>query len=117
MSQELKNYVGLRVKAARDAKGITQEQLAAKIEKTPETISNLERGSVMTGLETLDQITRVLNVPLASLFDGYDSSRKPSRVRLELENKLKQFSNTLADEDLKSAIALVEVVANRDKRP
>lgn len=113
MSQDLKNHIGLRVKSARDAKGLTQKRLAELVEKTPETISNLERGSAMTGIETLEGIAHELGVPLSDFVEGYDREREPSRARLDLENRLQQFARNLSDQDLKSAIELIEVIAKR----
>lgn len=95
--------------------GITQEQLAARVEKTPETISNLERGSAMTGLETLEKIASALDVSLASFVDGFDHIRAPSRIRLEYENRLELLAASLSDQYLKSAISLIEVLVAKDK--
>lgn len=113
MSQDLKNYIGLRVKSARVAAGLTQERLSERVEKAVETISNLERGSVMTGVETLKEIAHGLGVPLSHFFDGYDRTRNPSRDRLDLENRFQQVGKNLSDQDRKSAIELVEVIAKR----
>jgi transcriptional regulator with XRE-family HTH domain len=113
MTQDLKNYIGLRVKSSRAAAGLTQEQLAERVEKAVETISNLERGSVMTGIETLEQIAHEFGVPLSNFVEGFDRQRESSRERLELENKFQQFAVSLSDRDLASAIDLVEVIAKR----
>jgi transcriptional regulator with XRE-family HTH domain len=61
---DLKKHIGLKVKAARQEQGLTQEQLAAAIEKATETVSNIERGSALTGLDTLQRISRVVGKPM-----------------------------------------------------
>ena len=52
MANNLKTYLGAKVREARHAKGLTQEQLAERIEKTVETVSNIERGHTFTGPKT-----------------------------------------------------------------
>lgn len=44
MADELKRRLGLTVQAARRRAGLTQEGLAAQIARTPESVSNIERG-------------------------------------------------------------------------
>lgn len=61
--------VGERVRRAREAEGLTQEQLAAKAGVTQNTISNLERGFTSTSRE-LPAIARALRRNLAWLTRG-----------------------------------------------
>jgi transcriptional regulator with XRE-family HTH domain len=69
MSNDFKRIVGKRISAARKAQGLTQEQLAEAIDKTVETVSNIERGVKLCGLATLEDIRKVLNVKLSELID------------------------------------------------
>ena len=46
-------YIGRRIKAARERKGLTQEQLAEMVDLSPMHISVLERGAKPPKLETL----------------------------------------------------------------
>ena len=70
MKNDFKKLVGSRIREARKAKGLTQEDLAALIEKTVETVSNIERGMKLPGLATLEDIRRVLDVKLSDLVDS-----------------------------------------------
>ena len=44
MKEDVKKYLGLKVRAIREAAGMTQEELAATCDVSWRTISNLERG-------------------------------------------------------------------------
>jgi transcriptional regulator with XRE-family HTH domain len=66
---DFKKIVGKRVKTARKNAGLTQEQLAEKIDKTVETVSNIERGIKLPRLATLEDLRKALNVKLSELVD------------------------------------------------
>ena len=69
MKNNLKKLIGNRVREARKNKGLTQEDLAALIDKTVETVSNIERGVKLPGLATLEDIRKALDVKLSDLID------------------------------------------------
>jgi transcriptional regulator with XRE-family HTH domain len=69
MKNDLKKLIGKRVREARKNKGLTQEDLAALIDKTVETVSNIERGIKLPGLATLEEMRKVLGVKLSELID------------------------------------------------
>src|SRR5689334_11130070 len=48
-----KHRIGLRVRALRLERGLTQEDMAERIERSVDTVSNLERGSGSLSLKTL----------------------------------------------------------------
>ena len=54
--------IGRRIKAAREKKGMTQEQLAEWVELSPMHVSVIERGVKLPKLETLINIANVLEV-------------------------------------------------------
>jgi transcriptional regulator with XRE-family HTH domain len=54
--------IGRRIKAAREKKGMTQEQLAEWAELSPMHVSVIERGVKLPKLETLINIANVLDV-------------------------------------------------------
>jgi transcriptional regulator with XRE-family HTH domain len=72
MTDDFKKLVGKRIREARKAKGLTQEELAEAIDKTVETVSNIERGVKLPGLATLENIRKVLGVKLSQLVDSSD---------------------------------------------
>lgn len=100
MAVNIKKYVGSRVREARDAAGLTQEALAEQANKTTATISNLERGTVMTSLTTLDDIGSCLGVPLAYFFEGVSRSRKLTAHRVQAESQISAVVTRLSDDQL-----------------
>lgn len=119
MAVNFKKHIGIRVREAREALGMTQEALAEKADKTPETISNLERGAVLTGITALERISASLGVPLASFFEGIERSKKLTPLRLREESRLKALCAQLSDGQLDLAISLVERLAKHpvSKKP
>lgn len=59
--------VGQRIKAAREKKNLTQEDLAALIEISPTHVSVIERGTKIPRLDTFVAIANVLGVSADSL--------------------------------------------------
>ena len=85
MSKKLKQNIGLRVKAARTQKGLTQAQLAEAIDKAFETISNIERGKTAPNFSTLADIADVLGLPMREFFDVGESEITDDRQRLLMQ--------------------------------
>jgi len=56
--------IGERIKAAREAKGWTQAELAAKMDYHVDTISNLERGVYKPTSRAMMMFERVLKIRL-----------------------------------------------------
>ena len=54
--------IGRRIKAARERKGLTQEELAEEVDLSPMHVSVIERGVKLQKLETLINIANALDV-------------------------------------------------------
>lgn len=63
--------IGIRVKAIRVQRGLTQEQLAEKIGVSWSAISNLERGRHIVSIERLLDISIALDVGLEVILCDY----------------------------------------------
>lgn len=59
--------IGRRIKAAREKKRLTQEQLAELVDLSPMHVSVIERGVKLPKLETLINIANVLDVSADTL--------------------------------------------------
>lgn len=111
MGKELKSLIATRIKAARQAKGVTQEELAEAIDRTVETISNLERGKSLPSLQTLMIIANALDMSISELLEDAEAPPPPARVRAEA--RLRTAAKGLPDYDLEIAAVLVEALRQR----
>ncbi len=113
MGVDLKRLIGLKVQAARARKKWTQEQVAAAIDRTPESVSNIERGRNLPTLETLSRIAHTLGVPLRDFFDDQGEFRGRNQRRIALELKIRELVRELRDDDLEIALGHVEIIRSR----
>ena len=65
----MKQNIGLRIKAIRQANKITQEILAEKCNLSTEAISNIERGINYPHFDNLVLIAKALNCKLSDILD------------------------------------------------
>ncbi|MGX7704625.1 helix-turn-helix domain-containing protein [Methylobacterium sp. Gmos1] len=111
MTVDLKKSVGLKVRIARQRQKLTQEELGAQIGRTPESISNIERGLQLPSIETLVELGQALGIPASELLEGVGASGiQHSPKRLELELRLRDITRTLSDRALAVAVAQVDVL-------
>ena len=91
--------IGSKVQYYRKMKGFTQEELADKINKTVETISNVERGIFGVKIETLFDLSEALQIELCDLFVDVkvkQGSKSAKKIR-EIINKISaQNDDTIA---------------------
>ena len=113
MAIPLKQRIGIRLRSMRERAGLTQERLAALVDRTPETISNIERGHTLPSLATLEDLSRHLEALIREFLDEEVGEGKASRRRLELELRLRGLAAALPDDDLEIACEQVEAVAKR----
>src|SRR6266508_2508846 len=60
--------LGARIRALREARGLSQTELAKRMGTSQPAIARLEAGRVTPGLDTLDRVADALNVELAVTF-------------------------------------------------
>ena len=99
IKKESNIQMGERIKAAREHAGLTQEQLAERIEVSPQYISDLERGVVGVSIPTLKRLCRTLTVSSDSILFG---------VETELTAALAEKCQTLTDEQLRLLLTIVD---------
>ena len=68
--QKLMRAFGRRVAEVRKSKGITQQQLAQDVGMSVVAIAYIETGKRRARLETLNKISKRLNVNISDLFTG-----------------------------------------------
>ena len=60
---------GLKIRAARERKGMTLAQLAEKVGKTAPYLSDIERGNRRGSYATLEKIARVLKIRVEEIWE------------------------------------------------
>lgn len=99
--------IGTRIKEAREAKGLTQEQLAEIVGLSSTHISVIERGVKAPKLETFIEIANALDVTSDSLLlDVLDNSLQITAT--ELSEQIKKLPPKEQRKILKAVRALVE---------
>ncbi len=68
-----RRIIGRRIKFYRNKLGLTQAQLAEKLDVSAKYVSSIERGESNVSLNKLDKIAKTLNTDLASLISDCDS--------------------------------------------
>lgn len=71
--------VGKNIKKAREGKGLSQEQLAERLNVTRQAVSNWERGKTQPDIEMLQRLSEVLEVSVEELIYGEKAKKGPSR--------------------------------------
>lgn len=83
-----KKEMGARVRARRDALGMSREELAKKLSVTAKTIANIEYGEKGVTLKNLYKLKQVLGVSIDYLMDGDD-------IFIDTEDKRKMLSENI----------------------
>lgn len=100
MKDDIKKYLGLKVKALRENANLTQEDLAIFCDVSWRTISNLERGLVVPDLLMMCKISQCFGIGLDEMLDIKIQNNK-SLSRLEKENliieKIKNTNDNILD--------------------
>lgn len=85
-TEELRGILGPRLKAARRAMGLTQEEAAREIGISAEFYARMERGNALPSVETLVKMAHVLQVSADHLLGG-DKAAQPVRRALSAPKK------------------------------
>ena len=104
----LQETIGARIRALRNSKGWTQEELGGRAELDFTTVGGAERGEKSLSLRSLSRIAEALGVDIAWLVrpKGSSSGHPESEELLE---KLLVLVRDLPTEDLRHIVELVQV--------
>lgn len=100
MKKDVRKYLGLKVRAMREAADLTQEELASICDVSWRTISNLERGTVVPDLFMIYRIAQHFDVKIDELLDHQVTNQKSlSRLKKEsiIIEKIKQIDDNVLD--------------------
>jgi transcriptional regulator with XRE-family HTH domain len=86
--QPLQKQVGMRLRALRDERGLSQEALAAACNLHRTYIGLIERGERSLSMPAIEIIAKALEVAPARLFDGVDMGRATDRPKKEAKKSM-----------------------------
>lgn len=114
---EINQQIGRRIQAIRKRNGLSQDRLADAIDKSVETISNIERGISAPRVGTAVDIATALNVTLAELFKV--SLDNPAETRhTEVMEQITELTKDCDEKALNAVVEAVELVIRlSDKKP
>ena len=102
--------VGQRIKSAREAKNLTQEELAALVNLSPTHVSVIERGLKVTKLDTFVTIANELDVSADTLLIDVvahsvtgvtnELTEKIEKLPIKEQKKMIKVIHTLLEEDM-----------------
>ena len=80
----IKEELGKKIKRMRVNRGLTQEQLAEKLEYSPNHISKLESARTNPSFELLVSISKVLDIEIKELFN-FDEYQTTTFIKKEFD--------------------------------
>ena len=108
MNDHIKSYLANQLRLFRRQAKLTQEELAAKINRTGEAISNIERSKSIPSVETLVDLSEMLSVPLRDFFPTGTLDDAISKNRMALEAEAATMLRGLTDAQLHVALAQIK---------
>ena len=112
IDEKRKVIIGKRIQSWRKQRKLTQEKFASLIERSTDAISMIERGINFPSRETLEKMSKALNVPIK---DFLNIAPEPGELT-EREIVISQINgllHTLDDKHLKMALKHIEVLSGR----
>ena len=103
------SIIGQRLKKARKAKKMTQEELSEKLDVSIAFLSRIERGNSQVNLKRLVQICEILEVSPGEILNGV-SSKSSQYLDSEFASLLKDCSS----EQQKLIYDIAKVVAKKE---
>ncbi|KLU57920.1 transcriptional regulator [Paenibacillus sp. VT-400] len=98
---ELRQLIGIRIRAMRNAKGLTQQKLADIAGLDYRYIGALERGERNFSIDTLEKVLLALNVSLNELMYAKSFSNNDNIRQRTIDNYI-ALTSTLSDDQISS---------------
>jgi transcriptional regulator with XRE-family HTH domain len=104
--------IGNNIKNFRNIKGLTQKELGKKIGKALTTVQQYEYGEVTPPIETLEKITKALDVHIINLL-GLEKEHK-SIAKLTVDTKVNMTELEIAKAKLDQIKVLINEINNME---
>ncbi|HQR02854.1 MAG TPA: helix-turn-helix transcriptional regulator [Rhodocyclaceae bacterium] len=104
---DTKKLIGARIKELRKQAGLTQEQLAERVGLDSRHLSRLEVGRHFPSLDSLENIAKVLNVPMAEFF-AFPGNESPAALRSYLTG----FAKRASEAQLRLAVKAIKLLVS-----
>ncbi|MFH6788656.1 XRE family transcriptional regulator [Streptococcus suis] len=88
---ELNVYIGQKIKDFRKLAGMTQTDLAQRLETTKQTISRYEKGDRKPGQDTLFELTDIFKVSIDDFFPPTTPTTAPNSLVEQISDKVVQL--------------------------
>ena len=102
--------IGLHIRSAREAAGLSREKLAEYVEITPRFVADVERGHVGISVPNLKRLCEVLHVSSDFILWG-----KPDD-RISIDERLKMVDSDcleIIDKMVQNQLELIEIAKNK----
>lgn len=106
--KDLNIAIGNRIRIAREAAGLTQEQLAERLELSAQFISTIERGVAGASLSTIISLCETLHISSEWLLRGLDATPTTGRIAAKM-SPLSEAQLAVVDKLTDDLLALLEV--------
>ncbi|WP_342419159.1 helix-turn-helix transcriptional regulator [Paenibacillus sp. FSL H8-0168] len=97
---ELRKQMGTRIRAIRNAKGLTQQKLADIASLDYRYIGALERGERNFSIDTLEKVLTALNVSISELMFSKEHMTKDETIRQEALDEFVALTSRLNEEQI-----------------
>lgn len=95
--KEINIQIGEQVKRAREQTNLTQEQMAERIDVSPQYVSDLERGVVGISIATLKRLCVELSITSDQILFGKYPENEASAIAEKCKRLTKKQSEILSD--------------------
>lgn len=108
MSESVAKKLGRRIKALRQARGLTQAEAAERSGYDPVTISRFERGEYAPSVEALEALGCAIDAPIEAFFHFEDTGPSAAELRAELIAEIVSIHDSLQLAELLKAVRKVK---------
>lgn len=78
--------IGKRIQGRRKQMGLTQEQLADKMDVSIQMVSNLERGNKSIRIENLIKLSEILNISTDYILTGKETTEDMQALTVQMDS-------------------------------